>query len=147
MKKKSIRDFFNYDLSELNKEEFLHIESSYNKAGTKIERYYKALPLLELGIFNEIEFILFPSGEKNVFFNGRLNILDKALLQRFIMQLILICGKDSINCGKLVPNEWIKISRGSYWLGRTWEMAGLTVSIDSNNSRENHFHLSILGIK
>ncbi|MFT5647281.1 MAG: hypothetical protein ACI976_001971 [Aureispira sp.] len=143
MKKKSILDFFNYDLSKLDKEEFIHFETSYNKVGTKIEMYHKFLPNQELGIFNEIEFILFPSGEKNIFFYGNLDTLDKVSLQRFIIELIFIYGKDSSKCGKLTPQEWIKISRGSFWLGRDWD----NISINSNHLRENCFYLSILGIK
>ena len=134
-------DFFNIDVYDIFKyPEIKFRESGVNSVGGQINTYYLHLPSLELGMFDHLEIILHPTGEKALTFNGNYNKLSKEVIN-FINYCAEKYGPDmlSSNGSGLVTSEEIsKISQGLTF-SRMWK------EININNYNRT-FELALLDV-
>ena len=142
-KKTSILEFLSADLKSIDIDTFEFLGYETNVSGTEFKKYKKIIPK-ELNLFNEMEIIVFPSGQKNVFYKGSFADINFSALKDFVNDLTSIYGKDFISSGKMDNSEIVNIKRNKYWSGRTWDNTKPVISIDAIEG--NTIKLSIMGV-
>lgn len=143
-KKTSVLDFLKDDLTKIDINSFEFIATETNIAGTELKKYQKKLGAKELNLFDTIEILMFPSGEKNIFYKGNLSGLSTTSLKQFVNELTAIYGKDFSGTGNMDDGEISSLIKTHFWTGRTWDKAKPTVTIDA--IQDEAIQLAILGI-
>ena len=67
-KKKSVLELFSFNLKEIIIDEFEFIGTEKNSVGTEFKKYEKILDEKEFDVFNKIDLLVFPTGDKNFTF-------------------------------------------------------------------------------
>jgi len=143
-KKKSVLSLIDFNVSDIDLSTYNFLGNETNSLGTELKSFDKDIDSKINNIFDRIELIEFPNGERNVFFLGKISETKPQDLKKIVNSLVSIYGKDFTNSGKIDTTELNNIYRSGFWTGRTWDKVSPTVSIDGIT--DETIKLSILGI-
>lgn len=134
-------DFFKVDVYDIFKYPNIHLRAAEkNSEGDAINTYYLQLPTIELKMFDRLEIILHPTGEKALTFYGNYNKLSKDAIA-FINYCAEKYGPDmfsSNGSGRVTSEEVRQILQGLTF-SRMWQ------DININNYNRT-FQLTLLSV-
>ena len=113
---------FSLDIRNLDKQFFHQLPNRVAGNGDELKVYKFNNPINDFGFFNELEFIEFPNGNRNVFFISKGHLTkDKVFALGFLIDtLISYFGKDDSNRGKFEAVKELGHMEIFAWSGRAW---------------------------
>lgn len=123
----SIYDFFELDIKDIFKYSPQLIESKLNEAGTAINKFYLELldlPVMEMGMFDKAEIILYPNGEKTITFIGLPGYLSESAYN-FINFCAKEYGDDLSGASIITKDDIQRIFMGRYF-SRMWNKVDIS---------------------
>ena len=130
MKKFTVLDIIDINLSNYPNDSFSKLETKTSEEGTTSTEYIKVYDQNELlGLFSELSVITFEnSTAKNFIFNaGNGEDFPKQKLKKLVNSIFEIYGPDDMGEELFLNHEWEEIEYEEFWGGRMWQRDSLPV--------------------